>query len=625
MGTVALLACGAQALLSEPVPRIQDEFSYLLAADTFAAGRLTNPTHPLWEAFRAPHILQRPTYQSKYPPAPALPIAAGQVVTGSPLVGLWLNVALACVATFWMLRTWLPPPWALLGGLLAATHPVVVIDWGAEYTSGPMAMLGGALLLGGLRLLLDRPGPAPAVALGSGLLVLAASRPFEGLVASLPVAGLLGWRLVRRPPPRPVTIRRLLLPLAGTLLLGACWLGYYNYRVTGNPLRMPYQEYLEQRAGEERIFVGYPSDRASATEKLHKLARRVTWRLGHRAAAQFFLGLPVVLLALPWTMRGRWNRVLMLVTAAVLGVDSLAVNVAAHYSAPITAGAIALLVASLVAIRRLRPRSLLVRLGLTLFAIAWVTGTAVVGLTTARADSTVRMGMLAGEEQPEPSQAIVVRQWHLERLRRDGRRHLVLVRYPPDSRRYREWVYNRADIDGASVVWADASAEGSSWMLLEYFDDRLFWLVEPETAPFDLRRYVVPEQPVWLLRAHAEARAEIGWLSDDESWVRVEIARGGSIAWHLQLERRHPAVEVGKRYAGRFEARADGPVPITVEVSQAHFPWRNLGLERRLLLTPEWRAHPFEFEAAEADRVTRLLFGLGSADGAVEIRNVRFD
>jgi hypothetical protein len=61
---VGMIAFGLRLLLltviPPPRPAIPDEFSYLLAADTFSHGRLTNPTHPMWIHFETLHELSRP-------------------------------------------------------------------------------------------------------------------------------------------------------------------------------------------------------------------------------------------------------------------------------------------------------------------------------------------------------------------------------------------------------------------------------------------------------------------------------------------------------------------------------------------------------------------------------------
>src|SRR5258706_11473571 len=225
-------------------PGIHDEFSYLLMADTFAHGRLANPTHLMWTHFETFHVNQVPTYVSKYYPAQGIFLAIGQVVFGHPFWGVLLSSALMCAAICWMLQGWMPPAWALLGGLLAVIRLGTFSYWANSYWGGAVAALGGALVLGALPRIKEKQQVRDGVWMGIGLALLFNSRPYESLFFAAPIAiALLIWMFRNRSPQIRGRALHVALSLALILATAIAGMAFYFWKTTGQPFRPPYLVY----------------------------------------------------------------------------------------------------------------------------------------------------------------------------------------------------------------------------------------------------------------------------------------------------------------------------------------------------------------------------------------------
>ncbi len=341
-------------LLGIPEPSWHDEFSYLLAADTFAHGRLTNPPHPMAVHFESFHIIQQPTYMSMYPPAQGLVLAFGERL-GHPWIGQLVVTALMCSTLCWMLQGWLPPGWALFGGLLAALRLGILGYWMNGYWSASVVALAGALVLGVLPRLQRHPRLRDAVWLAFGLAILANSRPYEGIILGLAVAiALVIWLAGPRRPDLSVVLRRVAVPSIFILAVTTAATGYYYYRVTGSPFRMTYQinrgEYsqapyfLWQEPRPEPVY-HHPVMRDFYQREFRVFQESRTLPgflrdLGQKiwSSWKFYLGsvFTLPLLLLPWTFRDRRMRFPLLAGTLFLVGTMVETWTSPHYLAAAT-------------------------------------------------------------------------------------------------------------------------------------------------------------------------------------------------------------------------------------------------------------------------------------------------
>ncbi len=489
VGIVSFLLCMGLTLCSHiPVPQTHDEFGYLLLGDTFAHGRLTNPTPPLWEHFETIHQIEKPTYTAKYPPGQGMALAVGEWL-GLPIIGVWLSTALACATICWMFMAWMPSRWALAGGLGVALHPQI-LEWSQNYWGGAVAMGGGALVLGAFRRILRKPRVRDAIWMGVGLAVLANSRPYEGSVLGLlMVLALLLWFIEAGNVPVSIIFSRVFAPLLAVLVIAGAEIGYYNWRVTGNPLLMPYAVH-EQTYGIAPVFLfGTPRPepvyRHREIQKFQEeFLETYTRQVGSfgaiaratfekiRVLAQGYLWsylMVIALLGLPWALtRDRWLWFALFIGLLFTIAMFMGTWVLTHYAAPAAALLFVLVAQSMREIH------------------SWHVGTWRVGRNLVRGLALLFVisyfqlaAVMAGKDTTGWA---FQRKAVLEELRREPGKSLVIVKYQEAHNPNQEWVYNGADMVNAQVILARDMGPSGNRELLDYYHDRKAWVLDADAA-----------------------------------------------------------------------------------------------------------------------------------------------
>jgi hypothetical protein len=497
---VAAIRLAVLPLLPVPIPGIHDEFSYLLMADTFAHGRLANPTHPMWMSFETFHVNWFPTYSSMYPPAQGFVMAIGQLL-GNPWIGVLLSDAAMCAAILWMLQAWMPTRWALLGGVFAALNLGIASYWMNSYWGGAVAGIGGALVLGALARIARRLSVSNALLLGLGVAILANSRPYEGFLFCVPAGLRLFWWLIGKTKSHTTAgarIRIVLLPLSAVLVFTVAFIGYYNWRLTGNALLMPHvlntrtyhstplflwehlkPELTYHNQQFEDFYNGWEREDYQTT---WKDARDVTAEKLARMGVEFFWpGVLFLLPAIPFAFRDRKMRLLLVTLFLCLAGVFAVIWSAPHYAAPATCVIYALLAQ---AVRHLRTMEWKGRqVGVALSRALVVLLLLSTGVSIARRSCDPLWWTCTGD----PSRVAVIKQ-----LMDTPGKHLIAVRYSDDHNIHDEWVYNGADIDGSKIIWARELDPEQNAKLFSYFKDRHIWLVEPDVDNTDLKPYTPP-------------------------------------------------------------------------------------------------------------------------------------
>jgi hypothetical protein len=260
---------------------------------------------------------------------------------------------------------------------------------------------------------------------------------------------------------------------------GALLSGAYCWKVTGSPLRMPYQVNRDAYGWPENLAFLPPKkvdlrDQALRDMYVKEVQHREIYKdprkLLDNLATRLFESWTCLigpLLCLPLAAGLLWSRrtrALALILAAMAALNLSQMVLYPYHLAPVVPLLFALTAEGTRRIYVIFTRASR-RRGLVL-AAALPAALAISGAMKLWADE-LRLPLAYWERSAEPHRddRTLIAEW----LEQRERKQLVIVRYdkghPPDQ----EWVYNGADIEGGKIVWAREVDPASDARLVRHF------------------------------------------------------------------------------------------------------------------------------------------------------------
>jgi hypothetical protein len=480
-------------IVQKPTAKIYDEQSYIFQAQTFLEGRLVNPTPPHWEHFQTFFIVPGPYFVSKFPPGQALFMAFGKLISGEFILGIWIIFILACIATYWMLLAYFKPHWAFLGVFAVASNGHLLLEWSNSYWGGALPMLGGALIFGGIKRIVDSDSRTVlnGIFLALGVVILAYSRPFEGLISSISliIPVIYGKMFLKH---RFIfLLKKTILPASLIVLVGLAFLFHYNKSITGSYSSLPYNLYhtryetarsfLFQEPHESPDDIPYQIrkfhngemkrylDRRSSTLGFFKGVADKLFMFGRYYVRMLYL-IPFVFFL--FSTKHFWEKYALGVLLILLIANFITTWNETYYIAPITVLFVFMIISGFKSPNFRR----------------WIFYRSIVNTIVVLILMHPFIG-LAAHIKRDKADFTSIKKSHIERLSQNENKDLIIVHYEPEHKSNNEFVYNEPDIENADVIWARDLGEKKNKELIKYFNKRNIWYFFPDQDLTKLEKY----------------------------------------------------------------------------------------------------------------------------------------